>query len=119
MSRSSKSVKNRRKALVERDGLNCQGCGKQVMKYHPDGNVGQVDHQSATLDHIRPKSKSGSGRVENLQLMCPDCNNAKGDSWDGESGEPIYRDPLYGQSKRRFQVVPGGLQLDRWGYDLS
>lgn len=33
-----------------------------------------------TKDHIYPKSKGGSDRLDNLQTMCVNCNNAKADT---------------------------------------
>jgi 5-methylcytosine-specific restriction endonuclease McrA len=61
------------RALVRRDGgLRCRHCGAT---------------EELTIDHIRPVSKGGSGVLANLQLLCSGCNSAKGNSWDGVSGE--------------------------------
>ncbi len=32
-----------------------------------------------TIDHKIPKSKGGTGHMENLQLLCGACNSIKGD----------------------------------------
>jgi 5-methylcytosine-specific restriction endonuclease McrA len=45
----------------------CQGCGKRK------------SYVDMTVDHIIPRSKGGSDRWSNLQLMCYPCNQSKAD----------------------------------------
>jgi len=45
----------------------CKGCGKSF------------DFELFDLDHIRPQSRGGADRPENLQLLCRACNVRKGD----------------------------------------
>ena len=54
-----------RRAVFERDGGRCVQCG------------GSFDLQ---YDHVLPHSLGGAATVENLQLLCADCNRAKGSS---------------------------------------
>ena len=56
--------------LVEEYGAFCQGCGRE---YSGDPRVLEVDH-------IRPKSDGGTDIYDNLALLCPPCNRAKGDT---------------------------------------
>jgi len=49
--------------LVERDGEICRKCGK-------------IDNLS--IDHIKPLSRDGTNDLENLQILCKQCNSKKG-----------------------------------------
>lgn len=54
--------------VVRRDNYRCQMCGKTV------------DDRDIELDHIIPHSKGGPTNVENLRLLCGDCNRRKSNS---------------------------------------
>ena len=44
----------------------------------------QFPLRNMTLDHIKPKSKSGSNRLSNQQLLCGQCNSLKSDGTQEE-----------------------------------
>ena len=54
------------KILIDRDGDACKFCSKGV-------SVNNV-----SIDHKIPRSKGGSGSIDNLQLMHKECNSRKG-----------------------------------------
>lgn len=54
-----------RRAVFERDGGRCVECG------------GSFDLQ---YDHILPVARGGATTIQNLQLLCADCNRSKSDS---------------------------------------
>jgi hypothetical protein len=54
--------------VVRRDGQICQICKKNVLD------------KELHFDHIIPVSKGGPTSVENLRVLCEDCNRGKGDS---------------------------------------
>ncbi len=54
-----------RRAVFERDGGSCVECG------------GTFDLQ---YDHILPVAHGGATTLQNLQLLCAECNRGKGDS---------------------------------------
>jgi 5-methylcytosine-specific restriction endonuclease McrA len=55
-----------RKAVLRRDGYTCYYCGKKL------------DDETATVDHIIPRSKLGSSFASNLVCSCQECNLKKG-----------------------------------------
>jgi ATP adenylyltransferase len=50
----------------------CQLCGQRPSK---NNDI------SLDIDHIKPKTKGGSDDLENLQVLCHQCNRAKGNSF--------------------------------------
>ena len=61
---NSVSIKN---ALYGEQGGDCNGCGVHFNK------------QNLEVDHIVSQSKGGTHHVQNLQLLCGNCNRVKGD----------------------------------------
>ena len=55
---------NIRNYLLEKHGRKCFYCGKTVSDFE--------------VEHMFPKSKGGSNRIDNLTLSCHDCNEKKG-----------------------------------------
>ena len=72
----------KRRALLERDGLNCQECGVEMKMDTETGQINIRSSKGATIDHIRPKSRGGTSRMDNLQLLCKQCNGQKGSRWN-------------------------------------
>ena len=59
-------------ALLNRDGWYCSWCGEILI-----GDV--FDGRLVHIDHIVPRSKSGTNDLSNLQLLHADCNVQKRD----------------------------------------
>lgn len=55
--------KKLKKNLFETTEHKCVGCGTK---------------ENLTVDHIRPLRKDGDNSLENLQILCLDCNRSKG-----------------------------------------
>lgn len=70
-----------RLALYLRSGLCCGACGQTVEQ-----------GAQLSLDHLRPHSRGGSDRPENLVVLCVRCNSSKQDSplrtWLRAGGHP-------------------------------
>jgi len=63
-------AKKKKRSLAERFGASCAYCGST---------------ERLTLDHRLPRSCGGSNRLDNLQLLCFDCNQAKADTGAGRT----------------------------------
>ena len=74
----------RRRRLRERFYLSQNGRCPLCDRRMPALDIAPTDldnpEQYATLEHIIPLSKGGSGRIANLQLTHMKCNEDKGDS---------------------------------------
>ena len=55
-----------RRQVLARDGATCQQCGRSELDV------------PLHLDHIHPFSRGGTNEADNLQVLCIDCNLAKG-----------------------------------------
>lgn len=60
----------RRSLYEEQQGI-CKGCGNKYLR------------KDLGIDHIVPRAKGGTNKIENLQLLCHHCNAVKGiRSWE-------------------------------------
>ena len=67
--------------VVRRDGQMCQICHKNV------------SDSELEFDHVIPFSKGGPVSVENLRVLCSDCNGKKRDKLDDLLEPKISDDP--------------------------
>lgn len=67
-SRRARMTLTTRIAVLVRDGLRCRLCGR-----------GADDGIQLEIDHVHPQSKGGPGTLDNLQVLCFDCNRGKRD----------------------------------------
>jgi hypothetical protein len=66
--RGDRSIKGKlRLEVMRRDNFSCKWCGKN----HTEDNI------KIEIDHIKPYSMGGDDSIDNLQLLCKDCNIAK------------------------------------------
>lgn len=69
----------RRRSIVRTYGSSCVYCGVFITG------------KRLTLDHVVPKAKGGSDRIENLRPCCPECNQSKRDRTPEEWADDIRR----------------------------
>lgn len=78
---SSRAWKNLRYKALRLNGGRCEACGRSA----EDGVILEVDH-------IKPRSKHPELELDlhNLQVLCHDCNQGKGnqDTYDWRDGPP-------------------------------
>jgi hypothetical protein len=85
-----------RAAVIARDGMICQLCGREVVagsalyrsgwRRSPDGRylLSPPDghfKRMLTLDHIIPRSKGGTHDADNLRVACSSCNSRRGPTY--------------------------------------
>ena len=80
-------------------GALCQGCGADYT----------FDPRVLEVDHINPKSQSGTDAYDNLTLLCPPCNKAKRDRLTliGLQGENRQNGYMKNEANLRMGRVAG------------
>jgi 5-methylcytosine-specific restriction endonuclease McrA len=61
-----------RAKVMKRDNFTCQHCGKTV-----------EDGVKLEIDHIIPVSLGGTNKMDNLQVLCMECNRGKSNDFCG------------------------------------
>lgn len=77
-----KSIRPSRSLILQRDNYICQYCGKRLV------------FKTATLDHVKPKSRGGKYIWKNLVCSCYQCNNKKRNNLLEECGMSLLRTPV-------------------------
>ena len=72
--------------LFARDDYTCQYCGR----HHKDLR----GRQFLTRDHVRPISRGGLNRWDNVVTSCSSCNNRKGGRLPSEAGMALAKEPV-------------------------
>lgn len=108
----SKHLPPRWDTLVLRDGPDCRYCGVPLVK-PIRRKVGEPEtsprHLSSTIlhavlgtfDHVIPKAKKGSSRIENLVLACSWCNETKSD----RDVEEFRQSTALAQRRRKVEAL--------------
>jgi 5-methylcytosine-specific restriction endonuclease McrA len=88
-------------ALLRRDGINCQICGKRL----PVKVVSHLHGDSVQIDHIVPVAKGGGDDLDNLRLAHRSCNISRGaDGWTPRQRAAMERAQEY------WATQPGGFE---------
>lgn len=70
-----------RKNIFKRDNLECQYCGCEL------------NNESATVDHVLPRSRGGKHEWNNVVTCCLKCNRKKGNRTPNEANMPLNKIP--------------------------
>jgi hypothetical protein len=79
------TLAHKRRTLFKRQNGICYYCKCEMTQ---EGNLGK-NSKRVTLEHLQPRSKGGSDRMENLVAACAGCNNKRG---NGEVRNSIVAD---------------------------
>ena len=69
---------NKREKILEKTNGKCFYCNKNLRANHFVAKE-EVIKKLMTVDHIHPKSKNGSNKLDNLIPSCYKCNQNKAD----------------------------------------
>lgn len=79
--RKKKKSTYKKRLVIERDNYVCQYCSRQLTS------------DSATIDHVLPRSKGGKSTYENTVAACGPCNTRKADKSLKEARMKLLRQP--------------------------
>lgn len=101
---------SRRKKVYERDGYECQNCGRQG---------GSTGHSELHAHHIVPKEKGGTHKLSNLISVCEQChesihNNKDAPTKYSQSGLSELKG-LVPRVKEFLEYAQGGLSVESPG----
>lgn len=109
VSKKSNSSFNRIYQMSKEHGLKCSCCGVQpkFVSYTKLNGLQLIisGTNSLTLDHIIPQSKGGSSTLENLTIMCRNCNVKKSDNLDENLVKFYDLDTVYHNLVFKFKNV--------------
>jgi len=66
--------------VFKRDNYVCQLCGRKTLR----SKRGTIHPRAPELDHIIPIAQGGGHLYQNVQCVCRECNNIKGDKSIGQ-----------------------------------
>jgi 5-methylcytosine-specific restriction endonuclease McrA len=72
----TKQKRDRRARLLKKNGSRCYLCHETFLP------------NQLTLDHLKPRSRGGSNKLENLRLACFPCNNRRSDRLERANRSP-------------------------------
>jgi len=88
--RRARDRQNFLRRVLARDGWKCCFCGDSLTL------------ETATRDHIIPRSKGGKGTFENLRAACAPCNWSRG---DGDAPKPKLRAKIVASLERKAALL--------------
>ena len=83
-----------RAMVMIRDNSTCQMCGKNV----------KDDHIRVHIDHIIPLSWGGATELDNLQVLCSDCNEGKKNFVSSENPDLMIEINRANSTKERLRI---------------